>query len=337
MARVRSSICFVKMNRLLPVSFEVEQVTFVPTFAAWQKIARACLQKHIPPDEMVWEEALADQPPLALFGERETHYDEISSRFFVPREFLEVARLVSLHSDSARWALLYRLLWRITHGEAKLLEIFVDPDVALLREMHKSVRHDIHKMRAFVRFRKVTGSDSPWYVAWFEPQHHIVEHNSAFFVDRFASMNWSILTPDRCAHWDGKTLAFTEGAARSSAPDEDAVEDLWLTYYKNIFNPGRVKVHAMQAEMPKKYWRNLPEAEADSRAGAGCARPGRFDDETQRGKTITIFRGRMATCAGTRHNQSERHCVRPPVSARHAHFIKTPRKPFSVKALVIQH
>jgi DNA polymerase len=40
-------------------------------------------------------------------------------------------------------------------------------------------------------------------VAWFEPQHHIVEYNAAFFVDRFASMCWSILTPDRCAHWDG--------------------------------------------------------------------------------------------------------------------------------------
>jgi uracil-DNA glycosylase family protein len=26
------------------------------------------------------------------------------------------------------------------------------------------------------------------------------------------------------------------------------------------FNPAHVKVHAMQAEMPKKYWRNLPEA-----------------------------------------------------------------------------
>jgi DNA polymerase len=33
-----------------------------------------------------------------------------------------------------------------------------------------------------------------------------------------------------------------------------------LTYFSNIFNPARLKVKAMQAEMPKKYWRNLPEA-----------------------------------------------------------------------------
>jgi DNA polymerase len=99
-------------------------------------------------------------------------------------------------------------------------------------------------------------------VAWFEPQHHIVEHNARFFVDRFASMRWSILTPDRCAHWDGTELAFTEGVERSAAPSEDQIEALWLTYYGNIFNPARVKVHAMQAEMPKKYWRNLPETAA---------------------------------------------------------------------------
>jgi uracil-DNA glycosylase len=46
---------------------------------------------------------------------------------------------------------------------------------------------------------------------------------------------------------------------KSKAPKNDAIEALWLTYYSNIFNPARVKVHAMEAEMPKKYWKNLPE------------------------------------------------------------------------------
>jgi hypothetical protein len=31
-------------------------------------------------------------------------------------------------------------------------------------------------------------------------------------------------------------------------------------YHANIFNPMRVKVHAIQAEVPKGYWRNPPEA-----------------------------------------------------------------------------
>jgi DNA polymerase len=127
--------------------------------------------------------------------------------------------------------------------------------------MQRAVRHDLHKMRAFVRFREVrTGGESePWYVAWFEPAHHIVEENAPFFVDRFANMRWSILTPDRCAHWDGAQLSITGGVSRSEAPTEDATEGLWLQYYAHIFNPARVKARAMQAEMPKHYWKNLPE------------------------------------------------------------------------------
>ena len=34
---------------------------------------------------------------------------------------------------------------------------------------------------------------------------------------------------------------------------------MWKTYYASIFNPARVKVKAMTKEMPKKYWRNMPE------------------------------------------------------------------------------
>jgi DNA polymerase len=37
------------------------------------------------------------------------------------------------------------------------------------------------------------------------------------------------------------------------------LEETWRTYYSSIFNPARLKVGAMLKEMPKKYWRNMPE------------------------------------------------------------------------------
>ncbi|MGI8957101.1 MAG: UdgX family uracil-DNA binding protein [Chthoniobacterales bacterium] len=238
----------------------MEQISFLPTFTRWQAVARRALQSDLTPEQIAWEEIGEDQPALQLFDEAEAAEAPRSREIRVPKRFFALARLVSLHRDPARWSLLYRLLWRLTHGEPHLLEIAVDPDVAFATDFEKSVRHDIHKMRAFVRFREVEHGEEKWFVAWFEPQHHIVEHNAQFFADRFASMHWSILTPDRCAHWDGRALSFTAGVARSAAPAEDEMENLWRTYYANIFNPARVKVHAMQAEMPKKYWRNLPEA-----------------------------------------------------------------------------
>ena len=49
-------------------------------------------------------------------------------------------------------------------------------------------------------------------------------------------------------------------SSQDEAPSEDRLEEFWRSYYASIFNPARLKVKAMQAEMPKKYWRNLPEA-----------------------------------------------------------------------------
>jgi DNA polymerase len=115
-------------------------------------------------------------------------------------------------------------------------------------------------MHAFVRFREVGRESKSHYVAWFEPEHHIVELAAPFFANRFADMPWSILTPDLSAHWDGHAVSITEGVAKSEAPTEDRLEETWRSYYASIFNPARLKVKAMQTEMPKKYWRNMPEA-----------------------------------------------------------------------------
>ena len=49
------------------------------------------------------------------------------------------------------------------------------------------------------------------------------------------------------------------GRSKADAPEGDPVEEVWKTYYRSIFNPARVKVGAMLREMPKKYWRNMPE------------------------------------------------------------------------------
>ncbi len=241
------------------------ELRFDGTLAGWRRAAREALIHGVPPDEALWTDATATQselslaepepPPFVLDGAAP------DARIRVPRPFVDLMDEAGCHSEPQRWALLYRVLWRLTHDEQHLLDVETDADVHALRAMAKAVRRDIHKMRAFVRFREVAAADGPWFVAWFEPQHHIVEANAPFFRDRFASMRWSILTPDRCVHWDRKVLTFTEGVPRSAAPTEDAMENLWRTYYASIFNPARLKISAMTSEMPQHYWKNLPEAQ----------------------------------------------------------------------------
>src|ERR1044072_6362204 len=72
-------------------------------------------------------------------------------------------------------------------------------------------------------------------------------------------MRWSILTPQGAQHWDARELTFSPGVSKSDAPCGDALEDWWRTYYRATFNPARANPDAMRAEMPKKYWRNMPE------------------------------------------------------------------------------
>ena len=163
--------------------------------------------------------------------------------------------------QSERFALLYRLLWRL-QANPRMMEDKADPDVRRIEELDKNVRRDSHKMHAFVRFRLVENeeTDGEHYVAWFEPEHYILRANAGFFMRRFANMRWSILTPQGSLHWDTETMREGPPADRADAPGGDPMEDLWRTYYASIFNPARLKIGAMLKEMPRKYWKNMPEA-----------------------------------------------------------------------------
>ncbi|MEJ7928855.1 UdgX family uracil-DNA binding protein [Ramlibacter sp. AN1015] len=196
----------------------------------------------------------------------------------VPSAFVALCEAVVLHRDPQRFALLYRLLWRLAH-EPGLRHDPLDPQMLQAQHMMRAVQRDMHKMRAFVRFRPVAREAGlpPLHVAWFEPQHRIVEANGAWFRRRFASMHWALLTPDACVEWDGQRLHVRPGARREDAPPADAGEALWLTYYRSIFNPARLNLPVMRQEMPRRYWRNLPEAEAIGElASAALQRTGRM-------------------------------------------------------------
>jgi probable DNA metabolism protein len=222
-------------------------------FAGWRAAARDLRLRATPPEVVVWQvgEELFSPPPATE--------PATPAQFAVPKDFLELAEAVICHRSPERLALLYRLLWRM-RLEPDLLHIATDPDVARARSMRKQVDLAVHKMHAFVRFRKLEDVAPETFVAWFEPAHRVVQRAAPHFLERFTGMRFSILTPDGCLHWDGRAATFTPGVDAGQAPPVDQLDDMWRTYYASIFNPARLKVKAMTKEMPKKYWRNLPEA-----------------------------------------------------------------------------
>jgi len=256
-------------------------------FDGWRDAARTLRFEGVAPEAVVWtvERELFDFSSPALAGEEAAKPTEgasnavdapsVTSRrdappppfhgggekavVTVPATFIDLAKTVILHRSPERLALLYRILHRLER-QPRLLDNPADVDVAKARDMAKGVGRAIHKMHAFVRFRLVEDAARETYAAWFEPAHRVTEAAAPFFARRFSNMNWSILTPDACVHWDGANLTTSPGADPADAPSEDAQEEMWRTYYASIFNPARLNPAMMKQEMPKRYWRNLPEA-----------------------------------------------------------------------------
>jgi uracil-DNA glycosylase len=243
-------------------------------FEGWRNAARALATAGTPPEAVLWSVGAPDDlfaaeiagpPPATAPG----------PSFSVPRPLVELAQAVIQAREPSRFALLYGLIWRVRQGERALVQDIADPQVNRALRLAQSVRRDTHKMRAFLRFRAVETQDgsetATRCVAWFEPEHFVVEANADFFIRRFSTMVFSILTPYRSLHWTGETREFGPGADPSEVPDDDALERYWRAYFSAIFNPARLKVSAMTAEMPRKYWRNLPEAAAIPELVRGAA------------------------------------------------------------------
>ncbi|MET0547043.1 MAG: UdgX family uracil-DNA binding protein [Caulobacterales bacterium] len=220
--------------------------------AGFRAAARMLLQAQCVPGDIAWTTTAAPDlfdTAAALGG----------APVLLPRAVAELIDSIILHSDAEKYALLYALLWRINHGERHVLEVKSDPLVHRLERMAKKVRTDIYKMHAFLRFRRAGNETPERFAAWWEPEHFILEAAAPFFVDRFPSFRWTIFTPIGSLLWNRETLTLGPPGRRQDAPEHDEFESGWKDYFESTFNPARVNERAMLAQMPKKYWRNMPE------------------------------------------------------------------------------
>jgi len=225
------------------------------SFEDWRGAARVLLTGAVRPDDIKWS---ADTRQRTLFKAKR-NFGAVRS-LYVPAAFLDLAKFAACFDDPSRWDLLYHVVFRIVFENRDLLSIESDVHVRRLNLMAKAVRRDIHKFHAFVRFRRVECDGKEIFIAWHEPHHDTVELATPFFARRFGSMNFSILTPRGCAHWDTHQLTFSDGVDRTFAPAADDAEDFWLIYYRSIFNPFRLKLNTMKRELPVRHWPTLPEA-----------------------------------------------------------------------------
>ncbi len=242
------------------------EIAVVADYESWREAARALAARGVPPLAVTFREAGEAQGMLPGLGGGAAPPARAApaGALRVPRKFAELAEIVAHHRDPLRWALLYRVLYRLVHENGRLLEDAADEDVRRASVMRRQVNKDAERMKAFVRFRRVEEGTGERFVAWHRPDHRVVPLVASFFADRFGPMRWSILTPDESMHWDGEAYHFGPGVPWSERgePGDAAIESLWRTYYGAVFDPARVHLRKMRADMPARFHATMPELTA---------------------------------------------------------------------------
>jgi probable DNA metabolism protein len=180
--------------------------------------ANSMLAHQVPPAEIAWE-ALASLTCGETVRSASSRPTSLPSALhaIVPRSFVRLTELVVLHRDPGRFALLYRLLWRLVH-EPELATAAGDPEIALAQCMAQAVRRDILRTRKAVRLRQLAPRDGVSLgLAWCEPQHHVTEEVAQVLTGMQLDQPWLLASPDRCLLWNGASLLCGPGVPAAAA------------------------------------------------------------------------------------------------------------------------
>jgi uracil-DNA glycosylase len=214
--------------------------------AGFREEARALLAHQVPPDAVHWETPQAQNSDFFMdpaAGPDRVHAVPKAASAIVPASFLRLCEVVVLHNDPERFALLYRLLWRLVH-EPGLRNNPVDGDMLHAHQMGQAVRRDLHKMKSFVHFHTVHDiAAQALQLAWHDPAHHIVEAAAPWFAKRLPQARWVIFTPERSVEFDGSKLHFGPGLPRAEVPPAGAGDEQWLAAYRRVFGEHAIAVN----------------------------------------------------------------------------------------------
>ncbi|SMG61403.1 DUF4130 domain-containing protein [Paraburkholderia susongensis] len=257
----------------------MKRIPIEPTFAAWRRAAREALREGLEPRSVEWIETTlepgveAEQAaaPRAEPAPNETAHSAglphpARPAFAIPRELLARLKTAACFRADDRWALLYRILWRWTHGERDVIELR-DPDGMLLAQRVETIEQETAELVLRTRFRRRDPSmGPPEFVGWYEPHHDLLERAAAEFVEGMGDSTWMLATPQGAAFWNGMLLRIDRPAAEESieaahalpasamtgeAITSEPAEALWLAWYANVVNDRPVPV-------PLGYWRMPP-------------------------------------------------------------------------------
>lgn len=205
--------------------------------AGFRSEAGQLLAQQVPPEEVHWQLAAEADPyfdPQSPQSSRPRNVARAATAI-VPASFTRLCEFVVLHRDPERFALLYRLLWRLVH-EPGLRNDPGDADMVQAQHMAHAVRRDIHKMKANLRMRSVHAADgNELLVGCYEPAHHVIEAVGPWLAKRLPAAHWAVFTPGRSVRCEQGRLLFGPGVPSAELPGPDAADADWFACYQRVF------------------------------------------------------------------------------------------------------
>ena len=138
----------------------MKRVVLEADFDAWRAAAREALHAGYRPEDIDFEDGTVPAPLSLALELDDAPHGQPMEHPRVTKQFLEAAQVAGVHREPGRWNLLYRVLYRLQR-EADLLKMETDDDITELLRLKAQVQRDLHKMHAFVRFRKVLEPGTP--------------------------------------------------------------------------------------------------------------------------------------------------------------------------------
>ena len=134
-----------------------------------------------------------------------------------------------------------------------------------LFKISKYVRGEAHKLKGFLRFKKIKNN---FYYSEFSPINNVIGILANHFSKRLKEDNWIIKDTKRniYAIYDKKNIFYLTNEEvldlnLELTEDEEFFEDLWKTFHKTIGIKERENRRCQQNFMPKRYWKNMLEME----------------------------------------------------------------------------
>jgi len=200
----------------------------------WRRATRALVLAGIDPANVHWS-----------IGHSSHALQEGKGTFNVPKSLIEIASLAIQAREPERFGVLYGLVWRANHGD-RPTEQSNDPDLRLACRLAHAVRAEAHRMRTHLRFMQIEDSTGERALGWYAPAHYVLEANAQLIARRFPKHAFSIVTPERSAHWDGARLLF--GAGLRNPESDDTLSAWWDAHHAAVLDDAHEGCSIPEAE-----------------------------------------------------------------------------------------